>query len=355
MEFHIFEDIMKQIDTLLLSNINVISDSLVDEFNGKFLPSATALYLTGMGIVMMFGMVSSDLGVHLIWTVGRVALISVIAMNVGGLGTNLADDIFKAPDELATLIVSGTPSEGGDITYVDSLLGQVWDIYEKMKQVAYANANALGIPELSTFIAAIMLLGCGMLMVIAGGSLLLLSKILLGVLIAIAPIFVMSLLWNSTRRFFESWLNHVCGAIIMAVISAVILKIILGIMTAYINVLPESFEDTTAQISTLPIIAIAIFSLIVFWQVPGLASGLGGGVATSTMGLGNYAMGRAISGNRSTYNAVRGNTLADIRSSARHRQLTSNWAAQNPGVIRQQYRNLHAKITGSSKNKSVAR
>lgn len=355
MEFHIFEDILKQINTLLLSNINVISESLIDEFNGTLFPVSAMLYVVGIGITMMMGVISNDTGVQFLWTVGRIWLVSIAALNVGGLGTDIADNIFKAPDELAALVVSGTPAEGGDITYVDSLLGQVWDIYEKMKQVAYANANSLGIPELSTFIAAIMLLGCGMLMVVAGGSLLLLSKVLLGVLIAIAPMFVMSLLWNSTRRFFESWLNHVCGAIIMAVVSAVILKIILGIMSAYISVLPDSFEDTTAQISTLPVVAIALFSLVVFWQVPSLSSGLGGGVATSTMGLGNYAMGRAISGNRSTFNAARGNTLADIRSKARHRQLTANWAAQNPGLVRQQYRNLHAKITGSSKNKSVAR
>ena len=142
----------------------------------------------------------------------------------------------------------------------------------------------------------------GLAVLIAGGALalvvaflILLSKIMTAVLLAIGPLFIISLLFNTTQRWFESWLGMVVNYGLILVIGAAIGQLMISLGDHYIDGMSGGDGRTLANLADAAMLCIVYaLCILVVKQVPSVASALGGGVALATQG----AIGSALSATR---------------------------------------------------------
>lgn len=113
--------------------------------------------------------------------------------------------------------------------------------------------------------------------------LLALSKIALSVLIALGPIFLALLFFESTKRFFEAWLAQLCNyaflTILIVMVAALMLQLISDAAEAAVAV-GGGIEIAHA----LKVCLAAALTFLVIKQVPAMAQGMASGVALSSFG-----------------------------------------------------------------------
>lgn len=113
--------------------------------------------------------------------------------------------------------------------------------------------------------------------------LLALSKIALSVLIALGPIFFALLFFESTKRFFESWIaqlsNYALLTILTVMVAALMLQVVSEAAQAAVAV-GGGIEIAHA----LKVCVAAALTFLIMKQVPAMAQGLASGVALSSFG-----------------------------------------------------------------------
>ncbi len=113
--------------------------------------------------------------------------------------------------------------------------------------------------------------------------LLTLSKIALSVLLALGPIFLALLFFESTKRFFESWLAQLCNYAFLTILTVMVAALMLQVVS-------EAAQAAVAAgggieiAHALKVCVAAALTFLVMKQVPAMAQGLASGVALSSFG-----------------------------------------------------------------------
>ena len=111
-----------------------------------------------------------------------------------------------------------------------------------------------------------------------------LSRIALSVLLAIGPFFVAMLLFDSTKRFVESWLAQLANYALITVLSVLAAALMMRLVTvATADALGAGGGIEIAH--ALRVCMAAGLTLLVMRQVMPMAAGLASGLALSTFGL----------------------------------------------------------------------
>lgn len=118
--------------------------------------------------------------------------------------------------------------------------------------------------------------------------LIVLAKVALAVTLALAPLFILPVLFNATREFFTSYLRQIMNFALVPVL-----------VTAFLGLFTRVIERSFAQIAAVPpagalyevsfLVLVEAILFVLLMQVQGLASGIMGGLQLSSMG----AMGSA--------------------------------------------------------------
>ena len=122
-------------------------------------------------------------------------------------------------------------------------------------------------------------------------ALIVLGKITMAIVLSLAPIFLIFLLFEPTKQMFASWLNQLFNAFFTIVLVYLVLGFFIGIMDTSICLIP--LEDMNVG-HCVPVALVGIVAGYVLVQIPGVASGLAGGVQVSTIGAFS-SMGRSAS------------------------------------------------------------
>jgi type IV secretion system protein VirB6 len=123
--------------------------------------------------------------------------------------------------------------------------------------------------------------------------LLALSRIALSVLLALGPLFFALLLFDSTRRFFESWLAQLCNYAFITILTVLVAALML-------YVVGRAAQNAVAlgggiQIADGARVCIAAgLTFLVMRQVMPMAASLASGLALSTFGVTSAAVGWAL-------------------------------------------------------------
>ena len=147
--------------------------------------------------------------------------------------------------------------------------------------------------------------------------LLALSKIALSVLIALGPIFLALLFFESTKRFFEAWLAQLCNYAFLTILTVMVAAFMLQV----ISTAAEAAVAAGGAIEiahALKVCLAAALTFLVMKQVPAMAQGLASGVALSSFGavssLVRYGLGAARGAGRRIQDFSRGAFIDTDRS-----------------------------------------
>lgn len=114
--------------------------------------------------------------------------------------------------------------------------------------------------------------------------LLTLSRIALSVLLALGPLFIAFLLFDTTKRFFESWIAQMANYAFIAILAALVSALMLGVMSAA----AEQAASVGGDIEIADAVRVCLaagLTLLVMRQVMPMAAGLASGLALSTFGV----------------------------------------------------------------------
>jgi type IV secretion system protein VirB6 len=119
--------------------------------------------------------------------------------------------------------------------------------------------------------------------------LLTLSRIALSVLIALGPLFVAFLFFESTKRFFESWIAQMANYAFVSILTVLVAALMLRVLAAAAE--EAASMGGGIQISHAVRVCMAAgLTFLVMRQVMPMAAGLASGLALSTFGLVSAAL-----------------------------------------------------------------
>ena len=310
--FHFFQRTVINLDAVLGTYVHDVAGSVIGAISGVA-TTLLAIYVVLWGWTMLRGMISEPLTDGITRMV-RLTVIVALAINLGRYEAYISNGLFAMPDALAA-VVAGTPA-GSSASFLDTLLGQIYDFGEQFHQAAVANST-LGIPDLTLLLMAGLIWLVGVCLTAYGAFLLVLAKIGLTVVLAIGPIFVLMLIFDGTKRFFDVWLGQVLNFILMVTLTAATLRLILTILIAYLTDAAPVVDGLPGPTQAIPAIAIGAIGLLVLLQVQSLASALAGGVAVSSLGAVGWAYGRAKGGMVAMRPTALRRSMNTLRSDAR--------------------------------------
>ncbi len=338
---HFYEDTFTNVNGALTTYVSDVASNIIDAIT-PVTTSLLAVYVMLWGWVMIRGMITEPVtdGIN---RIVRLSLITGVALSVGRYNDYLSDFLWNTPDVMAGYVASGYSNSTNNTQFLDSLWSQIYDIGDAFWQKASILNGVF--QSIGLMLISILIWASGVAATAYAAYLLILSKIALAILLGIGPIFVLLILFEPTKRFFDVWMGQALNYVFLVILTAAAIKLMLVILQKYLVMVTDSGALADPTISqAFPAIIISVISFLVMMQLPSIASALGGGVAIGTLGSVAWAYGRAKGGIsamrptnlRRSYNGVR----SDVR-------IASSAARTTAGIPASVYR----KITGSTVNR----
>lgn len=339
-EFHFYEDTFNKLNSALTTYVGDTATNVIASISAVAY-TLLMIYMMLYGWSTLRGMITepvTDFATRMI----RLATIVGIALNIGYYNTYVSDFLWSSGDAMAGYVASGYSDPLSNVQYLDALMSKIYDLGDAYWQKA--NATSGWFPDIGLLAVAVLTWVCGVAATAYGAFLLALCKMALAILLGIGPIFVLLLIFDSTRRFFEAWLGQALNYVFLVVLTAGAIKLIMTIIEAYIGVAAAGVAADPKIDQALPCIVLCIIGALTMMQMPSVASALGGGVAVSTLGAVGWAYGRTKAG----FAAMRPTALRrSYNRAASDVRIARDAAGKVAGAPMAVYR----KITGGSRNR----
>jgi type IV secretion system protein VirB6 len=246
-----------------------------------------------------------------------ITLILGVGIKLWLFSSLVTDTFYNAPDQLAAGII-GAPN-------TVSIIDQVW-LNGNLIAEQLLNKGSILSGDIAYYLAGFAVYVLVGLTAVYTAFLLALSKVALAVIIALGPLFIVFLFFNSTKRFFEAWVAQLANYALITLLALLVSALMLTIVNAYSSAaVANGGGITIAETARLCVASFLVY--LVMKQVPSIAAGLASGVALSTFnavesflswGLGGMA--------RTGYQFVRG-MIDGMR-----REPVSHWDSMRRGA-----------------------
>ncbi|MDW5378833.1 type IV secretion system protein [Halomonas sp. HP20-15] len=278
---NLFEAIFDKVDQALDTYITSTAGDIIS-FITPIFTSLLIIWIAIWGYMMMFGKASEPLQDG-VFRILRIGFIITLGLTVGTYTDLVVDFLAKGPETIAS-VITGSPT-GTSAATLDSLFSKVFEV----SQAAWKKGGIMN-GNFGMYLISIIVLVVGAALSLVVAFLILLSKIMTTVLLAIGPLFIIMLLFNSTQRFFESWLGMVMNFGFILILAAAIGQLMTSLADSFISSMGAN-ASALANLGDASMLCI-VFALciLVVRQVPSVASALGGGVALATQGAIGSAM-----------------------------------------------------------------
>ena len=282
--FDIAATVLAHID----NNIEVFMTSTLTNVMGSVKPfaiSVMASYLGYLGYLIWFGLLNEPIQT-LFWRLIKLSIVFAFVTNPSLYNQFIGDWLSKLPEALAGLVLDGQTNNTS--SFLDGLLAQFYDARNIMSVMAYKNSNTFGIPNIDFIIAGWLVLGAGIVLILHALFILIMAKMAIAILLSVGPIFIFMVNFQSTRKFFDAWIGQILTFSFSIMLLTAVLKLVLVLLQEYllkatVLMAKTGVDPTIDQI--VPVLILQGIAFCVLWQVPSVASALGGGVGLSTLGV----------------------------------------------------------------------
>ncbi len=251
--------LFQRVDTIAVSAIEVIYDSIATELLPVFTVALTA-YIAYWGYEMLYGRAPLTAGAFL-WRIFRIGLIYAVGFYWSDFSQIVVEVFTKTANGIATAICTGTggTSCGAPETTVAAQLSNLFSTAMQAAKVIAASGGwgaAIGLS-----LMAIVLVLLTVIFVALAITYVLVGKIALFILLGLAPLFIAMALFEFSSALFSGWLRTCAQYAIVPAIVYGVLGFLLTLMTATVNNL-SGITDVSSGLTV-----IAPF-LIMEWPAP---------------------------------------------------------------------------------------
>ena len=203
-----------------------------------------------------------------------LALILGISIHLWLYNTVIVDTFFNAPNALAAGIV-GAPTSAG---VVDQVFFEGSDAASLLLQ-----KGGVFNGDISFYLAGFAVYLIVGLVAIYTMFLLALSKIALSILIALGPLFIGLLFFESTKRFMGAWIAQLVNYALVTILTVLAAALMMQVVTAAATQAAAAGGSITIGNAAQVCVAAGL-TFLIMKQVPSIAAGLASGVALSSFG-----------------------------------------------------------------------
>jgi type IV secretion system protein VirB6 len=209
-----------------------------------------------------------------------LALILGCALSLWFYNAVIVDTFFNAPSELAAAVIGAFDP----VDIVDQIIFEGDDAANLLIQ-----KGGLLDGNFAYYLA-----GFGVYLVVGLTAiytifLLTLSRIALSVLLALGPLFIALLFFDSTRRFFEAYLAQLANYALITILTVLVAALMLRLVT--VSATQAASEGGSIQIANAVRVCMAAgLTFLVMRQVMHMAAGLASGLALSSFGVVSAAL-----------------------------------------------------------------
>lgn len=262
------------IDTTLFAFIGRVVAQLIS-YLGPIALGLITIWVLHTAIQFMLGK-SSDPILEFAWQAGTLYLI-VSAATVAGFYHEWVIDTYNA---LAVNVVTLFALPGTPLANVNS----IWNALDMFNQAASDLAAQAAVDGVIKNFTPLLAVACALMFALANVFFLccalcavLFTKIISSFLLGVGPIFILTLVFHSTRQYFFNWLGALLGSVVLT-------WVVFFILGFTLNMNARMVEAISANLGFLNVLAQAIVFLVFclafglfLWQSPSFASGLTGG------------------------------------------------------------------------------
>jgi type IV secretion system protein VirB6 len=187
----------------------------------------------------------------------------------------IVETFYDAPAELAAAVIGAADP----ISTVDS----IWESGGTVAANLYVKGHLLSGDIGFALAGAVVWCLIGMLCIYAM-FLIALSNIALAVLLALGPLFIAMLFFESTKRFFLAWIAQLANYGLVTVLTVMISALLLQIVQSYAAQTAARGADILT-VDALNMVLVAMLVFLIMRQIMPIAASLSGGVALSSLGV----------------------------------------------------------------------
>jgi type IV secretion system protein VirB6 len=233
------------------------------------------------GLAVMRGEADEPIGAFA-WSM--VQTMAVLTFAIGGLAYAqwVLPAAAQAQDGMATLFVRGLPPGATAFAALDAVNNQANDLLK----VLWRDASML---RLDLWTASLLFSVGTAAFLIVGLAVTFVARVLMVFVLAVGPLFILALLFKSTRRFFDAWLSMLLAAAVTSWFVFFALGLSLNVATRVVDVINRSGAFVSGAIDGVNAIEasgtyLAVMAALAFvlFQAPRLAAALTGGPAVQS-------------------------------------------------------------------------
>ena len=303
--------------TSLLSSVDQIGQNYVSTAYQALASAATSgggasvagllltLYVIFWGVGIWHGTASGGPADHA-FRLLRAFLIYAMATKWSDFQTLVYNFMNQGPSAIGNALLSavtsanstGTSANLNSVSGVQSALQNMWDTTNSATEAFLQNA---GITNWGPYIFAAVFYVVMAVLIGFALFLIVLSKLFMWLLLALAPLFILLLLFGVTSRFFSGWLGALVQYFFVQVLVYAFLAFYVSLIQQTIDALNGVATSKSATWGTIgPVVLLAIIGILLLAQINNVAAAIAGGVPIHSPRIGaflatvsGYRLGRA--------------------------------------------------------------
>ncbi len=275
-QFDFFAQFFAKINGAVMGYITAISDNVY----GIMIPVVSGC----MGIVIIWMALKAFMGQstdpfeEMMGKALWMAVVSSLA-GVGGIyQRELAPVVLNLPETISLGLIGG--GGGSDVNFLDQIAsGGVNKAINALK--IFSDTWTSG--GFLWLFAAVVYIVCTAYMVLVGGGFIMISKVMVGLLAALGPLFIYSLLFSASQRFFANWLNQIMYYSAMILVFSVVYGFFMNMFDTYTSNLSWDDSGSNMVYSTLGAVFMAVMAKRACDEIPRFAASISNGFHIETL------------------------------------------------------------------------
>jgi len=216
--------------------------------------------------------------------IARLVVVFGVGLRLWQYNTLLVDTFMDAPVQLAAQLAGAA----NPVATVDVL----WDQGGTVAATLWDKGGVFN-GDVGYYLAAVivyLLMGAVCVYTL---FLMALARVALAVLLAVGPLFIVLLLFDGTKRFFEAWVAQLANYALVGVLAVLVASLLMTVVETY-AVQTAAKGAAILTVDALDMLLVAGLVLLILRQVMPIAARLAGGVALASHGVMGAAAARGL-------------------------------------------------------------
>jgi type IV secretion system protein VirB6 len=233
-----------------------------------------AVYVMVWGYLHLTGRIEEPFSVGLRRLITLVVVLGV-SLHLWLYNSVMVDSFYQAPTQLAAAMAGTTDP----VTTIDT----IWEQGGTVAGYLFSDGGHWSSQGFGYYFAGIAVWFLVGLLCVYTMFLVSLSSIALSVLLALGPLFFVALLFEHTKRLFDTWIAQLTNYALITVLTVLVSTLLLQIVASYAKQTVARGAGI-ATVDSLDMVLVSVLVFLVMRQVMPMASGLASGVSLNSFG-----------------------------------------------------------------------